>query len=409
MSQVPIKAHSVVLERACPRLLQAVHGGTAVVPGLEPEVFEQLLAFVYTGSLYVEDAFVGTLWDAGRRLDLPELCALAQRHVQESLAVSNAVFFANFARDAGLHDLLASCLRVISTHARKAVASGGFCHLAAASLGTLLSDDALDLPEAHVFRTMLAWAKFQTGHSTVDHVILPENAEKDEDDAAFGFDFAAPPDVAEALPEPERAALAAALRPVAHHLRVLLLDPQFVLDQIVPLRVLPADLMAVCNGDGGGGGDSPYSRPRRGTQTFQESTLLGVEQQRQVNEWYGKPGQKWRLLFRASRDGFAAAEFHKACGRRRPTVCVAAGPGKRVFGGLTDQPWALAKTGAPKVLPSRKGRTFMFSFGTSQGPRQYAMPEGQLQVVSDSEYGPYFGTEAEPVLRISNQCNLNSM
>lgn len=297
-------------------------------------VTPQILCYVYGSSPYVDDAFVGVLWDAARLLGLQPLQDACLHHIQEALSVTNAVYFANFAAAVGLEELRESCLALIATHARNVVAAHGFCHLGASSLDALLGDDALDLPEAHVFRTMLAWASFQAGVSGVDHVILPENAEKDEDEAAFGFDFAAPPAVADPLPEDQRVAIAALLLPLAHRLRVLLLDPQFVLDQVLPLRVLPSDLVEVFSAGGGdttgavGSGGDSYARPRRGTQTFQESTLLEVGQQAQINEWYGTPGQKWRLLFRASRDGFRAAAFHGACGHRRPTVCVALGPAK---------------------------------------------------------------------------------
>ena len=49
-------------------------------------------------------------------------------------------------------------------------------------------------------------------------------------------------------------------------------------------------------------------------------------------------GKKWRLLFRASRDGFAAAAFHSKCDKKGPTVTIVKS-GNNIFGGFTEQSW----------------------------------------------------------------------
>ena len=52
----------------------------------------------------------------------------------------------------------------------------------------------------------------------------------------------------------------------------------------------------------------------------------------------GKRRHRFRLLFRASRDGFAAATFHSRCDNKGPTVTIVKS-GKNVFGGFTEQSW----------------------------------------------------------------------
>ena len=47
---------------------------------------------------------------------------------------------------------------------------------------------------------------------------------------------------------------------------------------------------------------------------------------------------EWRLLFRASRDGFAASAFHSKCDNKGPTVTVVKS-GANIFGGFTEKPW----------------------------------------------------------------------
>ena len=52
----------------------------------------------------------------------------------------------------------------------------------------------------------------------------------------------------------------------------------------------------------------------------------------------GKRRHRFRLLFRASRDGFAAATFHSRCDNKGPTVTIVKS-GNNVFGGFTEQSW----------------------------------------------------------------------
>ena len=52
----------------------------------------------------------------------------------------------------------------------------------------------------------------------------------------------------------------------------------------------------------------------------------------------GKRRHCFRLLFRASRDGFAAATFHSRCDNKGPTVTIVKS-GNNVFGGFTEQSW----------------------------------------------------------------------
>lgn len=46
-----------------------------------------------------------------------------------------------------------------------------------------------------------------------------------------------------------------------------------------------------------------------------------------------------QLLYRASRDGFGATEFHRLCDRQGATVVIAKSCGGYIFGGFTEKPW----------------------------------------------------------------------
>ena len=74
---------------------------------------------------------------------------------------------------------------------------------------------------------------------------------------------------------------------------------------------------------------------------FEESVILTNEEHRRVLKSWLPEAMKgeYRLLFRASRDGFAASAFHFQCDNEGPTVAVVKSGGN-IFGGFTEKPWA---------------------------------------------------------------------
>lgn len=77
---------------------------------------------------------------------------------------------------------------------------------------------------------------------------------------------------------------------------------------------------------------------------FQESEILTSEEHQNILKgWLPSDVQgQWRLLFRASRDGFTADAFHSKCDNKGPTVTIVKS-GKNIFGGFTEQPWTTGK------------------------------------------------------------------
>ena len=74
---------------------------------------------------------------------------------------------------------------------------------------------------------------------------------------------------------------------------------------------------------------------------FRESTILTyVEHRKILKGWLPEAMVgEWRLLFRASRNGFAASAFHSKCDNKGPTVTVVKS-GANIFGGFTEKSWA---------------------------------------------------------------------
>ena len=81
---------------------------------------------------------------------------------------------------------------------------------------------------------------------------------------------------------------------------------------------------------------STKSSIRAATKPFAESEILTQEHAKILLGMIPYKSGKWRLLFRASRDGFEA--FHSKCDDKGPTVTVLQS-GSFIFGGFTEAAW----------------------------------------------------------------------
>ena len=79
------------------------------------------------------------------------------------------------------------------------------------------------------------------------------------------------------------------------------------------------------------------------TELFGESEILtNVEHRRALKGFLPSGCENWRLLFRASRDGFKATIFHSKCDNKGPTVTIVKS-GDNIFGGFAEESWSSGK------------------------------------------------------------------
>jgi len=79
---------------------------------------------------------------------------------------------------------------------------------------------------------------------------------------------------------------------------------------------------------------------------FKNSVILSSDQRETLMNWLKetqalnntRDNLFFALLYRASRDGWAAADFHARCDYKGPTVTVIKS-GEYIFGGYTEQQW----------------------------------------------------------------------
>ena len=83
----------------------------------------------------------------------------------------------------------------------------------------------------------------------------------------------------------------------------------------------------------------PTDQTSKPNMPFEESEILTNQNHRSVlKDWLPSQEGKWRLLFRASQDGFAALAFHSKCDNKGPTVTIVKS-GNNIFGGFTEVSW----------------------------------------------------------------------
>jgi len=77
--------------------------------------------------------------------------------------------------------------------------------------------------------------------------------------------------------------------------------------------------------------------------SFEGSTILSKEQRQTLIGWLKdtlkSASHNYALIYRASRDGWAATNFHSCCDGKGPTVTVAKSSGSYIFGGYTEEHW----------------------------------------------------------------------
>lgn len=104
------------------------------------------------------------------------------------------------------------------------------------------------------------------------------------------------------------------------------------------------------------------------------------------------PGKAFRLLYRASRDGWGANDFHLRCDNQGATLCLfkTHDDSASIFGGFTSQPWESPTFGRYKTDPS----AFLFRLSNTKNDapvRLISSKNHHQAVYCRASYGPTFG------------------
>ena len=126
---------------------------------------------------------------------------------------------------------------------------------------------------------------------------------------------------------------------------------------------------------------------------LKDSLLVSPAQAKQLSTWLkeapsvaGKPC--FKLLFRASRDGFSNQAFHQKCDQQGPTVVVAKSAGGHLFGGYTETSW----DSNSNYKNCREAFLFRLGGPGNIQPSKHAIFQNHQQgIYCNAGYAPTFG------------------
>jgi hypothetical protein len=116
-------------------------------------------------------------------------------------------------------------------------------------------------------------------------------------------------------------------------------------------------------------------------------------------------GAQWALLYRGSRDGFAAAHFHGKCDGQSNTLTLIETTKGFVFCGFTPVAW---ETSGGTYKPDSTQTSFLFTVKNPQGTegRKFPLASSSNAIRCQSDYGPVFGSNYD--LKVVDGCNTST-
>ena len=101
-----------------------------------------------------------------------------------------------------------------------------------------------------------------------------------------------------------------------------------------------------------------------------------------INSWIStNKNIKYKLLYRASKDGDKASDFHRLCDNIGPTLTIGKTPGNYIFGGFTKAKWEMKKE-----IPDSDA--FVFSLNQK---KKFDSKNKKNSISNQNDYGPIFG------------------
>ena len=94
---------------------------------------------------------------------------------------------------------------------------------------------------------------------------------------------------------------------------------------------------------------------------FPISSLITDDDFKLLEKWINKSGNKWKLLYKASKDGWGSIDFHKNCDNQGETITVFKATNGYIFGGYNPQPWT------SNSVYTNDMNTFLFSLYNANG------------------------------------------
>ncbi|KAK3846427.1 MAG: hypothetical protein J3R72DRAFT_433805 [Linnemannia gamsii] len=142
---------------------EANQGNIIHKPNIRPAIFLQILSFLYTGRLDLDETTVMDLIRAADELLLDDLLFGCERFALTTLCRDNVLEMVELACRHNLAQLKTECLDFIASNIDYLKRGKGIVKVEVEILKDILSMDQLDLDELEVWKIAVRWAYFQQG------------------------------------------------------------------------------------------------------------------------------------------------------------------------------------------------------------------------------------------------------
>ena len=115
-----------------------------------------------------------------------------------------------------------------------------------------------------------------------------------------------------------------------------------------------------------------------------------------IKKNFNKKIKNYKLLYKASTDGYGSEDFHAKCDGKSNTITLILTKNNKLFGGFTDKAWDKRN----EYKSGNKG--FIFSINNN---KIYYNKDNNYNIYCSKKDGPIFG---EYDIKISNKCNENN-
>ncbi|XP_019630450.1 PREDICTED: kelch repeat and BTB domain-containing protein 8-like [Branchiostoma belcheri] len=140
---------------------------TVVLQGLDADMFEEILSYIYSGTLHVSLDRVQPLYQAADLLQLDYVRDTCSSYMAMNVERSTCVDLYKFADVFRMDVVLNSCLQYICQHFVEVSSSEEFCSLSVNQLTEIISQDKLEVKEeTRVWEAVVRWVQ----HSREDRL-----------------------------------------------------------------------------------------------------------------------------------------------------------------------------------------------------------------------------------------------
>jgi hypothetical protein len=132
----------------------------------------------------------------------------------------------------------------------------------------------------------------------------------------------------------------------------------------------------------------PFSNLKQHDSIF-GSNILDRQNKSAINELCEFPSsKKWKLQYRATRDGFTGENFHSKCDGIANTLTIIKSEHGNIFGGFIEKAWKSSSPGQYVADPN----AFVFSLVNKENkPFKVICTNSDYAFAGSSSYGPVFG------------------